>query len=151
MTEATSSGGVVIYRGKMLLLYKNYKGISDGWVLPKGTVEDGETLNETAVREVGEESGAHGTIVQYIGKTNYVFRTAIDEIHKTVHWFLMFTDSFYSKPQHEEFFQDSGFYKFNEAYHLLKYQNEKQILNEAFRIYKKLQKENKWDIEQNQK
>ena len=41
MTEATSCGGVVIYRGKILLLYKSYKNRYDGWVLPKGTVEKG--------------------------------------------------------------------------------------------------------------
>ena len=39
MIEATSCGGVVIFRGKILLLYKNYKNKYEGWVLPKGTVE----------------------------------------------------------------------------------------------------------------
>lgn len=39
MIEATSCGGVVIFRGKVLLLYKNYKNKYEGWVLPKGTVE----------------------------------------------------------------------------------------------------------------
>ena len=56
MTEATSCGGVVIYRGKILLLYKNYKNKYEGWVLPKGTVEAGESHEETALREVKEES-----------------------------------------------------------------------------------------------
>ena len=35
MIEATSCGGVVIFRGKILLLYKNYKNKYEGWVLPK--------------------------------------------------------------------------------------------------------------------
>ena len=39
MIEATSCGGVVIYRGKLLALYKSYKNRYEGWVLPKGTVE----------------------------------------------------------------------------------------------------------------
>ena len=43
MIEATSCGGVVIYRGKILALYKSYKNRYEGWVLPKGTVEPGET------------------------------------------------------------------------------------------------------------
>ena len=43
MIEATSCGGVVIFRGKILLLYKNIKNKYEGWVLPKGTVEAGET------------------------------------------------------------------------------------------------------------
>ena len=42
MIEATSCGGVVIFRGKILVLYKNYKNKYEGWVLPKGTVEAGE-------------------------------------------------------------------------------------------------------------
>ena len=42
MIEATSCGGVVIFRGKILVLYKSYKNKYEGWVLPKGTVEAGE-------------------------------------------------------------------------------------------------------------
>ena len=57
MIEATSCGGVVIFRGKILLLYKNIRNKYEGWVLPKGTVEEGEDFKETALREVSEESG----------------------------------------------------------------------------------------------
>ena len=46
MIEAISCGGVVIFRGKILLLYKNIKNKYEGWVLPKGTVEPGETHEE---------------------------------------------------------------------------------------------------------
>lgn len=52
MIEAVSCGGVVICRWKILLLYKNQNGRYMGWVLPKGTVEEGETFKETALREV---------------------------------------------------------------------------------------------------
>lgn len=38
MSEAVSCGGVVIFRGKVLVLYKNFMNSRDGWVLPKGTV-----------------------------------------------------------------------------------------------------------------
>ena len=62
MIEAVSCGGIVIYRGKILTLYKSYRNKYEGWVLPKGTVEPGETHEQTAVREVYEESGVHGTI-----------------------------------------------------------------------------------------
>ena len=70
MIEAISCGGVVIFRGKVLLLYKNYMNKSDGWVLPKGTVEEGAEYTETALREVLEESGAKASSMKYIGKTN---------------------------------------------------------------------------------
>ena len=57
MIEAVSCGGVVIYKWKILLLYKNQNGRYMGWVLPKGTVEEGETYRQTALREVKEENG----------------------------------------------------------------------------------------------
>ena len=63
MEKNVSCGGIVIYRGKILLLYKKVGNRSDGWVFPKGTVEEGETHEETALREVFEESGAKGTIM----------------------------------------------------------------------------------------
>lgn len=71
MIQATSCGGVVIFRGKILLLYKNFKNRYEGWVLPKGTVEMGEKHVETALREVFEESGVKATVMKYIGKSEY--------------------------------------------------------------------------------
>ena len=135
MIEAISCGGVVIFRGKILLLYKNIKNKYEGWVLPKGTVEPGETHEETALREVLEESGSRAFIVDYVGRSEYSFTVPEDVVAKEVHWYLMSTDSYYSKPQREEYFADSGFYKYHEAYHLLKFANEKQILEKAFFIF----------------
>ena len=140
MINATSCGGVVIFRGKVLLLYKNYRNKYEGWVLPKGTVEQGETHEETALREVLEESGAKANIVKYIGKSEYSFSVPENVIEKEVHWYLMMADSYYSKPQREEYFVDSGFYKYHEAYHLLRFPNEKQILEKAYREYNELRK-----------
>ena len=125
MIEATSCGGVVIFRGKILVLYKNYKNKYEGWVLPKGTVEAGEEYKETALREVKEETGVSASIIN-------------------VHWYLMMADSYYSKPQREEYFLDSGYYKFYEAYHLLKFSNEKQILEKAYNEYLDLKRSNLW-------
>lgn len=144
MIEATSCGGVVIFRGKILLLYKNFKNKYEGWVLPKGTVEDGEEFKDTAIREVREETGAEASIIKYIDKTQYTFSIPDDVINKKVHWYLMMADSYYSKPQKEEFFEDSGFYKYHEAYHLLKFPNEKLILEKAYNEYLELKKRNLW-------
>ena len=128
MIEATSCGGVVIFRGKILLLYKNYRNKYEGWVLPKGTVEPGEEYKATAAREVKEETGVDAAIIKYIGKSQY----------------LMMANSYYSRPQREEFFTDSGYYKYHEAYHLLKFVNEKQILEKAYNEYLDLKRSNLW-------
>ena len=69
MIQATSCGGVVIFRGKILVLYKNYKNKYEGWVLPKGTVEPGEEYKDTAAREVLEETGVVANIIKYVGKS----------------------------------------------------------------------------------
>ena len=136
MIEATSCGGVVIFRGKILVLYKNYKSKYEGWVLPKGTVEPGEEHWQTALREVREETGV----------SEYTFHVPQDIVEKEVHWYLMMADSYYSKPQKEEYFVDSGYYKYHEAYHLLKFSNEKQILEKAYNEYLNLKRDNLWGI-----
>lgn len=145
MIEAVSCGGVVIYRGKILLLYKNFRNRYEGWVLPKGTVEKGEEYPDTALREVKEESGVRASIVKYVGKSEYTFTVPEDTVEKDVHWYLMKSDSYYSKPQREEYFVDSGYYKYHEAYHLLKFANEKQILERAYEEYKSLYKSKLWN------
>lgn len=144
MAEAISCGGVVIFRGKILILYKNFRCRYEGWVLPKGTVEQGEQFEETALREVREETGVNASIIKYIGKSEYTFRVLQGTVDKEVHWYLMASDSYYSKPQREEYFVDSGYYKFHEAYHLLKFSNEKQILEKAYQEYLDLKREGFW-------
>ena len=144
MIEATSCGGVVIFRGKVLLLYKNLKNKYEGWVLPKGTVEEGEEHKETALREVKEESGVDATIVKYIDKSAYTFNVPDDVVNKEVHWYLMTAENYHSKPQHEEYFMDSGYYKYHEAYHLLKFANERVILEKAYAEYRYLKENNLW-------
>lgn len=144
MIEATSCGGVVIFRGKILLLYKNFKNRYEGWVLPKGTVEKGEKHVETALREVFEESGVKVTVMRYIGKSEYSFSVPQDVVEKEVYWYLMMADNYYSRPQREEFFVDSGYYKYHEAYHLLRFSNEKQILERAYQEYLDLRRTRQW-------
>ncbi len=140
MVEATSCGGVVIFHGKILLLYKNYRNRYEGWVLPKGTVEAGETHEQTALREVKEETGVSARIIEYVGKSEYTFNAQSEVIDKNVHWYLMSADNYYSKPQREEYFLDSGYYKYHEAWHLLKFANERLMLEKAYVRYQELKK-----------
>ena len=59
------------------------------WSLPKGHVEPGETEEETAVREVLEETGIHGAVVGKLGTIDFWFVADGRRIHKTVHHFLL--------------------------------------------------------------
>ena len=151
MIEAVSCGGVVIHIGKILLLYKDYKGRYEGWVLPKGTVEKEEDHKNTALREVREETGVSANIVKYIGDSQYTFRVANDIVNKNVHWYLMKAYNYYSKPQKEEYFVDSGYYKYHEAYYLLKFSNEKLILEKAYQEYLILRKAGVWNTEKEER
>ena len=90
------------------------------------------------------ESGSKAFIVDYVGRSEYSFSVPEDVVAKEVHWYLMSTDSYYSKPQREEYFADSGFYKYHEAYHLLKFANEKQILEKAYAEYLERKRNNQW-------
>lgn len=88
--QKTSAGGVVHHDGKFLLI----KWKSEGTVeLPKGTVETGESLEEAAIREVFEETGYKGRIINKLNTFNHVF-TWHDGVtyDKTVHYFLMLLD-----------------------------------------------------------
>ncbi|MDQ1654517.1 MAG: hypothetical protein QOI35_3717 [Cryptosporangiaceae bacterium] len=59
------------------------------WSLPKGHVEDGETLEQTAVREAAEETGIIGEVTHPLGSLDYWFVAGGRRIHKTVHHYLL--------------------------------------------------------------
>ena len=59
------------------------------WSLPKGHLEEGETEQETAVREVREETGILGDIVGKLGTIDFWFVADGRRVHKTVHHFLL--------------------------------------------------------------
>lgn len=59
------------------------------WSLPKGHVEEGETHEDAAVREVEEETGIRGRVVAALGTIDYWFVAEDRRIHKTVHHYLL--------------------------------------------------------------
>ena len=142
MKSATSCGGVVIHKGKVLLLYKSYNKNHCGWVLPKGSMEEGETYEMTALREVKEETGADAKIIKYIDETSFEFFTPEGKITKHVKWFLMKTKTYFSRPQREESFCHSGYFKYDDAINKLYYENERHILELAYEEFIRIKNEN---------
>ncbi len=84
-----SSGGIVVKkeRGGMRILL--IKDPYDKWTWPKGKIDKGETLLETAMREIREEVGLKEIeVLSKIGKTDYFYRRDGRLIYKTVHVYL---------------------------------------------------------------
>lgn len=87
--RAVSAGGVV-YRLNPAIEVVICGRTSDGvWGLPKGTPDPGETIEETALREVSEETGLDVEIVAKVGVVEYWFAREGVRYHKWVHHFLM--------------------------------------------------------------
>jgi 8-oxo-dGTP pyrophosphatase MutT (NUDIX family) len=88
-----SAGGVVVrtVRGRIMLAAIRPRGKKEGvWALPKGNIDPGESPAETAVREVREETGIEGRLVEKLGDVRYVYtRPGGLRIFKVVSFFLL--------------------------------------------------------------
>jgi 8-oxo-dGTP pyrophosphatase MutT (NUDIX family) len=73
-----SAAGGVIERGGSVLLVHRPK--YDDWSFPKGKLEDGETWEEAAVREVEEETGLRCEVGEELGRTHYVVLAGPKEV-----------------------------------------------------------------------
>ena len=91
--RATSCGGVVIRHGsagpEIVLGRRRRERAGVSWTLPKGTPAADESPEQTALREVAEETGLEVRIVAPVGPIEYFFTQNGTRIHKTVHYFLM--------------------------------------------------------------
>jgi 8-oxo-dGTP pyrophosphatase MutT (NUDIX family) len=87
-----SAGGVVVRTvgGRPHVAAVRPQGKRPGtWVLPKGNLDAGETPAETALREVREETGIEGRIVEKLGDVKYVYTWDGERIFKVVSFFLL--------------------------------------------------------------
>lgn len=121
-----SSGGVVIF-GNAILLLKKYNG---DWVLPKGRLEKGENIKNAALREVLEETGVKGEILDYIGAVHYNYKNLKENeiVNKTVHWYLMKSNSMECTPLKKEGFIDAMYVHVDKAKDLVRYTDERKII-----------------------
>ncbi len=133
------SAGTVIFRkdgGKILFLLLHYPSSSrskgkDYWDLPKGHIEEGETLEDTALREAAEETGLKNiTIIPGFKETvKYFFKWEGKNILKFVTFFVVQTNESDVKISDEHMgFQWADF---EEATNQLGYKNAKEILKKT--------------------
>lgn len=91
MRREFSAGGVVVrrIRGVWHLAAIRPGGKTDVWALPKGLVGKGEAPADTALREVTEETGVRGRLVEKLGDVRYVYTWKGERVFKVVSFFLV--------------------------------------------------------------
>ena len=132
---ATSAGGIVVRyeSGQPWLVVGSRRRERDGrtWTLPKGTPNADETREQTAIREVEEETGLKVRITGPLDSIEYWFVQSGTRIHKTVHYFLM-------EPiggdfaQHDHEFDEVRWIRFDEARSVLTFESERALVAQAF-------------------
>ncbi len=131
---ATSAGGIV-YRfqesvPQLVIGRRRRERDSYTWTLPKGTPNAGETLEETALREVCEETGLTVRILSPLDAINYTFIQGGTRIHKTVHYFMM-QPTGGALEGHDHEFEEVRWISFDEAANLLSFETERSLVNLA--------------------
>ena len=129
--DALAAGGVVLRgEGDDIEVVIAGRDSDRTWVFPKGTPDRGETIEETAIREVREESGLDVEIVRPIGAIDYWFAVPGERVHKIVHFFLM-------RPQggdvsrHDHEYDDVRWVPVADARRMLTYDTYRDMLERA--------------------
>ncbi len=134
---ATSAGGIVTRHrsGRAWLVVGSRRRERDGWTwtLPKGTPKPGETREQTALREVAEETGLEVRITGPLDSIEYWFVQGGQRIHKTVHYFLM--DPIGGDlGAHDHEFEQVRWVTFAEASAMLTFETERALVARAAEI-----------------
>lgn len=131
--DEVSAGGLVIdTTGKLGLLIgrrdqKDSTGKKILWSLPKGHIEEGETPEQAALREVAEETGIQSEIEKSLGVIDFWFMAGGKRIHKTVHHYL-FRESGGLLAAQESEVDEVAWFPLNEIIEKLAYPDEKKLI-----------------------
>jgi 8-oxo-dGTP pyrophosphatase MutT (NUDIX family) len=132
---ATSAGGIILreVEGQLKIALAQHARITRSWVLPKGHVEAGETIEQAALREIYEETGLEN--VQLITHLGTIMRESLksngDVEEKTIHFYLAYAlgNSHVQEPTDPRFIEVSWFSP-QEAIKLLPYESEQAFFRE---------------------
>jgi 8-oxo-dGTP pyrophosphatase MutT (NUDIX family) len=131
--RVVSAGGVVLRNGdhgpEVLLCGRTADKL---WALPKGTPEQGESLEETAKREVREETGVEVEVTGMVGEIKYWFSRPQEGVryYKTVRHYR-FRPIGGDPSLHDHEFDDVRWFPVEEAQRLMTYKNETNMLRQA--------------------
>lgn len=127
-----SAGGVVVRDiagvPHVLVIRDPYKK----WGLPKGHAEEGETLSETALREVTEETGlSRLELGPELITIDWTFRANGERIHKFATFYLMFSDEGDPVPELSEGITEARWVRLDAAHRRISYQNASEVVKAA--------------------
>jgi 8-oxo-dGTP pyrophosphatase MutT (NUDIX family) len=132
-----SAGGVLVrdlgHGAEVLLASRRTRRGDLVWGLPKGLVESGESPEDTAVREVQEETGYRGRVRQALDDVSYWFVWEGTRIRKTVHFFLMEDTGDRPGPRDAEM-EEVAWFPLNEAADAAGFDSEKDVIRRAAEI-----------------
>jgi 8-oxo-dGTP pyrophosphatase MutT (NUDIX family) len=121
----TSYGGVVVRGDEVLVITPIGKRRVTG--LPKGGPNPGERPEETAAREVREETGVTATVREFLGDVNYWYRRGGRRVYKTVHFYLFdFVSG--STEDHDHEVEEARWIPLAEAAGALSYPGERALI-----------------------
>jgi ADP-ribose pyrophosphatase YjhB (NUDIX family) len=131
----TSAGGVV-YRlsddGPRFLLIRDAYSL---WGLPKGHLEEGESPEQAAVREVTEETGLDNLILGPALETiDWHFRSPKGVVHKKCHFYLIESRAGDAVPRTQEGITECLWLRPRDAVELISYDNTREVLRMAEEI-----------------
>jgi len=128
-----SAGGVILYKGKVLVITTTNLKNEIVNTFAKGHIEDGETEQQAALREVEEETGLKAEIIKKIKDVQYWFVFNNERIQKKVSWYLMkpISDKYANKlspDTAEEKIQKVEWIELNQVEKILSYDSDKEII-----------------------